>query len=107
MLERVLGMVRLYEQSEINQVEFRGFLIDAVADLVPANVAPRLPARALDELRDISKSPEDAPVSITLFKRDPGADVDRDAEENGRREFRRRLCDGLWRWHRYFAETPD
>ena len=96
-------LVRQYEEGVLTRHELLIRLCQAAADRAPAGIAGELPAEVLAEVREWSAAPPDGPDRCRVFGSvcaGPGFDA-----EAHFREESRRLYDGLWRWHRHFADA--
>jgi hypothetical protein len=92
-----------YEAGRITRSELLVRLCQAAAEQSPGDLAAALPADVLAEVRERSAAPPRSPDECRVFYM--GGFIG-DAEYWARhfREEARRLFDGLWQWHRYFAE---
>jgi hypothetical protein len=96
-------LLRLFEAGAITRHELLLRLCQAAAERAPAELVAGLPAHVLDEIREWvvrqPTSPDECRV-IRSVCAGPGFDAERHFREEARQ-----LYDGLWRWHRYFAEA--
>lgn len=98
-------LVGLYERGALTRHELLIRLCQSAADRAPAAVATELPADVLAEVREWSAAPPDSPDRCRVFGSvcaGPGFDA-----EAHFREESRRLYDGLWRWHGFFANAES
>jgi hypothetical protein len=96
--------VRLYDRGAITRHELLIRLCQAAAEQPPHQLAPALSAEELAEVREWSTAPPESPDKCRVIHAG-GFIGDAEYWERHFREESRRLYDGLWRWHRYFAEA--
>lgn len=99
-------LLRLYDAGVLTRHELLIRLGQAAADRAPAGIAAEFPADVLAEVREWAAVPPASPDRCRVFGSicaGPGFDADAYFREESRR-----LYEGLWRWHRHFADTePD
>lgn len=96
-------MMQQYEKGALTRQTLLTQLCQAAADQAPEVIAAELPTDVLTELREWSAAPHDSPDRYRVIA-SVCARTEFDAEAYFREESRR-LYNGLWRWHRYFAES--
>jgi hypothetical protein len=93
-------LLREYQNGRMTGEELLIRLCQAAADREPGRLATGLPADVLAEVRARAAAPPDSPDRCRVFH--TGSLVGRGAAHTFDDESRR-LYDGLWVWHRYFA----
>jgi hypothetical protein len=104
MVARPAKLLAQYEAGVLTRHELLIRLGQAAADWAPADLAAELPADILVEVREWSASPPDSPERCRVFHAG-GFTGNAEYWERYFREESRRLYDGLWRWHGYFADA--
>lgn len=101
-------LVGEYEAGRVTRHELLIRLCQAAAEQPPADLAPAVPADVLAEVRERSSAPPATPDGCRVFYMG-GFTGSGGFWAQQFREESRRLYDGLWRWHRYFAApgAPD
>jgi hypothetical protein len=96
-------LLRWYEAGRVTRHELLLRLLQAAAEREPAEIAADLPTDLLAEVRERAAVPPATPDGCRVIGSvcaGPGFDA-----EAHFREESRRLYDGLWRWHGYFADV--
>ncbi len=93
-------LLREYQNGRMTREELLIRLCQAAVDQEPGRVAAELPVDVLAEVRARAAAPPDGPDRCRVAY--IGSWVGRGASQTFDDESRR-LYDGLWVWHRYFA----
>ncbi len=96
-------LFRRYEEGTLTRHELLVCLCQSAADTAPAAIAAELPADVLAEIREWSMAPPNSLDHCRMFG--SGFVGPRFGAEAYFHEKSRRLFDGLWQWHRYFADA--
>jgi hypothetical protein len=105
MMVKAAELMQYYESGVLTRLELLLRLCQAAAGQQPAQLVADIPSDVLTELREKCATPPATPDKCRVYSSvcaGPGFDA-----ENHFREESRRLFDGLWRWHGYFAEAKQ
>lgn len=99
-LAKLLGQ---FDRGALTRHELLIRVCQAAADYPPERIAVALPHDLMDNIRVWSMTPPESPEKCRVIQAG-GLIGDLERWDRYFREQSRRLYDGLWRWHRYFAD---
>lgn len=96
-------LLMMFEKGYITETELILFLVQSATEMAPERIVEVLPPGWLAKIRERSAVPPESPDQCRVFGSVRASETF-DADQSFR-EVSRRFHDGLWRWHRYFAEN--